>query len=188
MTAATMASSEGARSRRATNERSILSEDSLAAALGQHPRPQGDDQAGLLGEGDELGRQEQPPARPVPADQGLDPDQAALLERDDRLVQGAQLVGVDGLVAGRQQGRLGVADQGAQGGVDLEEATVGTDHRGGHRGGGQGAPDPFQLVVGEDRGDGCGRMHGGDMLTLRTARTNTSGCSTATPPGRPASS
>jgi hypothetical protein len=39
-------------------------------------------------------RQDQPPARPVPADQGLDPDQAALLERDDRLVQGAQLVGL----------------------------------------------------------------------------------------------
>jgi len=41
-----------------------------------------------------------------------------------------------------------VADERAQGGVDPEEAPVGADHGGGHRGGGQGAPDPLQLVAG----------------------------------------
>src|SRR5215208_4020329 len=59
----------------------------LAAALGEDPGAEGDDQAGLLGEGDELGRQQLAPARLIPADQGLDPDKAPLLEGDDRLVE-----------------------------------------------------------------------------------------------------
>ena len=75
----------------------------LAAALGEDPGAEGDDQAGLLGEGDELGRQQLAPTRLIPADQRLDPDQAPLLERDDRLVEGAQLVGVDRLAQGLLQ-------------------------------------------------------------------------------------
>ena len=126
-----------------------------------------------------------------------------------------------------------MADQRAQGGVDLEEAAVGADHGGRHRGGGQDAPRPapapaqlgdqvraldpghaeveddhvglpvdgqgeglaavgglpdqleapslegrpeqrsqLRDVVGDEGADRCGWMHGGDMLTLRDARTN----------------
>jgi hypothetical protein len=52
----------------------------LAAALGEDPGAEGDDQAGLLGEGDELGRQQPAPTRLIPADQGLDPIEVTPLD------------------------------------------------------------------------------------------------------------
>jgi hypothetical protein len=81
---------------------------------------------------------------------GVQVQRLAAEQPPEVLEVGVPVLGMDHRgVAGRQQGRLGVADQRAQGGVDLEEAAVGADHGGGHRGGGQGAPDPLQLVGGQ---------------------------------------
>jgi len=56
----------------------LLSEAArLAAGLGEHPSPQGDDHARLLGHGDELRREQQAPLRILPPDQSLEADHFA---------------------------------------------------------------------------------------------------------------
>ena len=69
---------------------------SVAATLAQHPAPDRDDQAGLLGERDELPRRDQPALGVAPAQQRLDAEDAAVLEPHERLVVQLELLGGDG--------------------------------------------------------------------------------------------
>ena len=62
----------------------------------QHPAADGHDQAGVLGQGDELARHDQAPVGMVPADQRLQPGQAAAAELDHRLVADGELLADDG--------------------------------------------------------------------------------------------
>src|SRR6185503_3072655 len=79
--------------------------DRLRARLAHDPRADRDDQAGLLGDRDEVGRRHHPGAGAVPADEGLDADDPAGrdgelgLEVDDELVVRDRLtqVGLDRL-------------------------------------------------------------------------------------------
>ncbi len=64
----------------------------MLARLLEHPRADRDDQAGLLGERDELARREQAPVGVLPAHQRLHPDQPAAGERQLRLEVDDQLV------------------------------------------------------------------------------------------------
>src|SRR5829696_2445614 len=66
----------------------------LEAGLEQHPVADRPDQPLLLGQGDERRRRQQPLDRVVPADQGLDPGDAARDQLEDRLVVQHQLVAV----------------------------------------------------------------------------------------------
>src|SRR5206468_7814849 len=75
-----------------------------AATLGDHPPPDRQDLAGLLGELEELRRQVQEVAGWLPADKGLEPDGAAIVEVDDRLVMHLELLA--GLGASEQGGEL----------------------------------------------------------------------------------
>ena len=64
----------------------------LLAGLLEHPLPERDDQAGVLGERDEHVRRQHALHGVVPADERLDAGDAAGLERDDRLVEQTELV------------------------------------------------------------------------------------------------
>ena len=68
----------------------------LPAGLAQHPGAQRPDQPAGLGQGDELGRRDQPPDRVVPAGQGLGPDDLARAEVEGRLVVEEQLPRLQG--------------------------------------------------------------------------------------------
>ena len=67
----------------------------LAGGLAQDPAAQRDDQAGLLGQRDELARAEEAARRVLPADQRLEAGDAAEVEVDDRLVVQDQLLVLD---------------------------------------------------------------------------------------------
>ena len=66
------------------------------AGLPQHEVAQGEDEAGLLGQGDELVRREQAALGMLPAHERLEADRALGRERDDRLVDEPQLVALEG--------------------------------------------------------------------------------------------
>jgi hypothetical protein len=72
----------------------------LAAGLAQHEPVELDHQAGLLGQGDELGRRDQPAVRPRPAHQGLGAGDATGVQVDDRLVVDHQLPALDRTLQG----------------------------------------------------------------------------------------
>ena len=72
----------------------------LAAGLAQHEPVELDHQAGLLGQGDELGRGDQATVRPRPADQRLGPGHPTVVEVDDRLVVDHQLLALDRALQG----------------------------------------------------------------------------------------
>mmetsp|Transcript_6689 Transcript_6689/g.27999 ORF Transcript_6689/g.27999 Transcript_6689/m.27999 type:complete len:689 (+) Transcript_6689:1417-3483(+) len=92
-----------------------------ACRAGQHPGAEHADEAGLLGERDELHRRHQAAHRVLPAHQRLGADDAALLQVDLGLQVQAQLVGLDRMAQlGQQRQRLlaacvqlGVIDQAA---------------------------------------------------------------------------
>ena len=67
----------------------------LAAGLADHPEVERDDQAGLLGGGDELRRRDQPALGVLPADQRLEARDPTGIELDDRLVGDPELVALD---------------------------------------------------------------------------------------------
>jgi hypothetical protein len=67
----------------------------LLAGEPQHPRPDGDDQARVLGGRQELGGLDQFPARPVPPRQTLEARDRAVAHVDDRLVVDDHLVALD---------------------------------------------------------------------------------------------
>ena len=67
----------------------------LAAGLVDHPLADPLDDAGLLGERDEVARGHQPALGTAPAHQRLDPRAGSRLEIDDRLVVELQLVAID---------------------------------------------------------------------------------------------
>src|SRR5215211_3104732 len=67
----------------------------------QDPAADGHDQAGVLGQGDELARHDQAPVGMVPADQRLHPGQAAAGQLDHRLVADRELLADDGPAQGR---------------------------------------------------------------------------------------
>ena len=67
----------------------------LRAGLAQHPGADPDDQAALLGQGDELAGRDQAALRVLPAHQGLDAAAAAIRERHQPLVVQAQLASVE---------------------------------------------------------------------------------------------
>ena len=62
----------------------------------QDPLAERQDQAGLLGEADEVGRRDQPALRMAPADQRLDAADGQAVGRDDRLVVHEQLAALQG--------------------------------------------------------------------------------------------
>jgi hypothetical protein len=72
-------SSAAARGKRSLQRR-------LPAGLAQHPAADRHDQAGLLGERDELERRHEPALGVVPAHERLDAGDPAVVELDDRLV------------------------------------------------------------------------------------------------------
>ena len=67
----------------------------LRAGLADHPRADRDDQAGVLGDGDELDRRDQPARRMVPADQRLERADAVVLEVEQRLVIQLELAALE---------------------------------------------------------------------------------------------
>ena len=71
------------------------------ARLLEHVAPERDDQAGVLGERDELGRGDAAAARVVPAHERLDRGRLAGREVDDRLVLDDQLALLDRALAAR---------------------------------------------------------------------------------------
>jgi hypothetical protein len=62
------------------------------AGLGQHPPAEGADDPAALGEVQEAGRRQQAQLRVLPAHEGLVADDRGVAEREDRLVEGPQLV------------------------------------------------------------------------------------------------
>ena len=68
----------------------------LAAGLFEHPLPEGDDEARLLGDGDEFRRENEPPVGVVEPHQRLRSGQGAGGEVDERLVVEPQPVVVEG--------------------------------------------------------------------------------------------
>ena len=117
----------------------VLPPHVLGAGLAEHPQPDLDDDAGLLGQADELRRRQQPSVGVVPADEGLDrehlarrhldlglvvDDQLAVVERlaqldlvlelpahlgPQRLVEDLDAIATE--LLGRVHGRVGVAQQ-----------------------------------------------------------------------------
>ncbi len=77
----------------------------LAAGLAQHLGADGHDQAGLLGQGDELPRPDQAAVGVLPADQRLRPHRAAAPQAVDRLVQDPELAPLDRPVQGAVHGQ-----------------------------------------------------------------------------------
>ena len=77
----------------------------LAARLAEHPPADRDDQAGLLGERDELRRRDEPARRVVPAQQRLDAVVGPPLEADDRLVVDLELLRARARAAARRAAR-----------------------------------------------------------------------------------
>ena len=73
-----------------------MQDDALAASLLEHPAADGDDQAGLLGERDEVERRDRPARRVHPAEQRLDAVVGTLVEANDRLVVDLELVQLEG--------------------------------------------------------------------------------------------
>ena len=67
----------------------------LPARFAQHPRPELHDQAGLLGQWDEVLRQEPAELGVLPPEQRLHAVDPAALQVDDRLVEQGQLVALD---------------------------------------------------------------------------------------------
>ena len=76
-------------------ERIVAPGGELAARLAQDPRADGDDEAVALGQRDEAQRRDDAEDRVVPAQQRLDAADAAVVERDERLVDEAQLAVVE---------------------------------------------------------------------------------------------
>ncbi len=70
----------------------------LAAGLLQHPGADRHDEAGLLGDRDEVHRRDHAAGRVVPTHQGLEARQIAGIEIDDRLIEHEQLFAAQGLV------------------------------------------------------------------------------------------
>ncbi len=70
----------------------------LLARLFQRPHAEWHDEAGLLGERHELHRRYEAAFRMLPADQGLEPGQRAVVQIDHGLVVDAQLPALDGAV------------------------------------------------------------------------------------------
>ena len=66
----------------------------LAARLAQDPPPDGDDEARLLGNGEELRRGHQTPLRVAPPHEGLEPDDVSAREGDDGLIVHDEVVPV----------------------------------------------------------------------------------------------
>ena len=81
-----------------------------AVACSSTQRAERGDEAGLLGEADELGRADDAVARAVPAHERLDAEQPVLGDVEDRLVVDAELLALDGAaqVALGPQAREGV--------------------------------------------------------------------------------
>ena len=73
------------------------------ARFREHPRTDRHDEAGLLGEGDEVERHDESPGRMVPADQGLEPIDLPARQMDHRLVVEDELLVVDGSLQVRLQ-------------------------------------------------------------------------------------
>ena len=69
----------------------------MPARLLEHPLAELDDDAGLLGVGDELHRRDHPALRVLPAGKCLEAREPAALERDDRLVDDLELLLADRL-------------------------------------------------------------------------------------------
>ena len=68
----------------------------MPARLLEDPVADGDDQASLLGQWDEVVREDQAPRRMLPAGESLDPGDAPVPEPDDRLVMDHELLPFDG--------------------------------------------------------------------------------------------
>src|SRR4051812_8310659 len=68
----------------------------LGGRLLEHPLAERCDEAGLLGQADELGRCDDAVAGAIPADERLDADQALVGDVEDRLVVDAELLALDG--------------------------------------------------------------------------------------------
>jgi hypothetical protein len=64
----------------------------LARRLTDHPPADGDHELGAFGEGQELQGPEEPQHRVIPAQEGLEAGEAAVIEGDDRLVVEDQLL------------------------------------------------------------------------------------------------
>ena len=73
----------------------------VGTGLVEHPLPERDDQARLLGEGDELGGRHQPPHRVLPTHQGLEPGDGPVGQPHDGLVVETELAGPDGVLERR---------------------------------------------------------------------------------------
>jgi hypothetical protein len=67
----------------------------LLAGLLEHPAAEGDDQPGLLGQGDELGWEDLPACWVLPAHQRLQGGDSAAVKLHDRLVLDGELVLLD---------------------------------------------------------------------------------------------
>ena len=70
----------------------------LPARFADDPVPEGDDQAGVLGQVDELTRGQQPPGRVPPAHQGLHPDHGRGVQIDEGLIVELEFVAFEGPV------------------------------------------------------------------------------------------
>jgi hypothetical protein len=81
---------------RATSTGRLGSE--LAARLFEHPRAERHDEAGLLGQRDEVAGQDQPARRVLPAHQRLEAGDGAGVNVDDRLVVHLELASLQGPV------------------------------------------------------------------------------------------
>ena len=68
----------------------------LAAGFKQHPAPDGDDAAGLFGDGDEFIGRDQSALRMLPADQRLEACQPPGFERHDGLILNEELAAING--------------------------------------------------------------------------------------------
>ena len=79
----------------------------LGAGTAQHGLPQGQDQARLLGQGNELRRADHAPLRVAPAGQGLGTDELALMVHH-RLVMHQQLAARQALAQVSLQVRAGI--------------------------------------------------------------------------------
>ena len=64
----------------------------LPAGFADHPEVEGNDQAGLLGSGNEVHRRDEAAFGVLPAHQGLEPRNPAVVEGDDRLIGDPELV------------------------------------------------------------------------------------------------
>ena len=79
----------------------------LAARLVQDESVDGTDQPPLLGQGDEVGRGDDPPLGVAPAHQRLGPPHRPVLQGEERLVQDEKLAFLDGLSQGGVEALVG---------------------------------------------------------------------------------